>query len=159
MSYYQLTFESAVDRQPKPVTMIRVNPEDGPAPRKAVEVLRAGGVVVFPTEDGYVAGCDALDPGAVQHLCEVTGATSEHLMRFAASREQAARLTGLARPLSHPVPLALMGAADLPIVATAVPPGASPAPTAQHVVFILGDGADLVLDAGRIRRQPAASGR
>ncbi len=159
MSYYQLTFETAVRRQPKPVTIIRVSPDEPQPPRKAVEALRSGGVIAFPTEEGYVVGCDALDSTAVQHLCEVTGAASEHLVRFAASREQAGRLTGLARPLSHPVPLALMRAADLPIAATAVPPGASPAPTAQHVVFILGDAVDLVLDAGHVRRQPVAGGR
>ncbi len=116
MSYYQLTFETAVRRQPKPVTIIRVSPDEPQPPRKAVEALRSGGVIAFPTEEGYVVGCDALDSTAVQHLCEVTGAASEHLVRFAASREQAGRLTGLARPLSHPVPLALMRAADLLLV-------------------------------------------
>ncbi len=156
MSYYHLTFEAAVTRQPKPVTIIRVGPGEAQPPRKAVEALRSGGLIVFPTEDGYLVGCNALDPTAVQHLCRVTGVGSEHLVRFAASREQERRLTGLARPLSHPLPVGLMRATDLPIAATAVPPGGSPAPTAQHVVFILGDAADLVLDAGPIRRQPVA---
>ncbi len=159
MSYYQLTFETAVRRQPKAVTIVRVGLDEVQPPRKAVEVLRSGGVIVFPTEEGYVVGCDALDPTAVQRLCQVTGAASDNLVQFAASREQAGRLTGLARPLSHPVPLALMRAADRPMAATAVPPGGSPAPTAQHVVFILGDAMDLVLDAGPIRRQLVAGGR
>jgi tRNA A37 threonylcarbamoyladenosine synthetase subunit TsaC/SUA5/YrdC len=159
VSYYQLTFQAAVGRQPKRLAIIRVNPEDSSAPRKAVDVLRAGGLIVFPTEEGYLVGCDALDPAAVQRLCEVTGAGSEHLVRFAATREQGARLTGLARPLAHPVPLALMRAADLPMAATAVPPGALPPPTAQHAIFIVGDGVDLVLDAGPVRRQPVAGRR
>jgi tRNA A37 threonylcarbamoyladenosine synthetase subunit TsaC/SUA5/YrdC len=158
VSYYQLTFQTAVDRQPKPVAIIRVSPEDPQAPRKAVDVLRAGGLIVFPTEEGYLVGCDALDPAAVQRLCDVTRAGSEHLIRFAATREQGARLTGLARPLAHPIPLELMRAADLPLAATAVPPGALAAPTAQHVIFVLGDAVDLALDAGRIRRQSVAGG-
>lgn len=151
MTYYSLTFETAVDRQQEPVTILAVNPDDGPAPRKAVEVLRSGGLIVFPTGDGYLVGCNALDARAVGRLCEVTGAAAGHLVRFAATREQERQLNGPARPATHPVPAGLMRAAGLPIVATTVPPGAAPSPTAQHVVFILGDGVDLVLNAGRTR--------
>lgn len=159
MSYYQLTFETAVRRQPKPVTIIRVSPGEAEPPRKAVEVLRSGGLIVFPTDEGYVVGCNALDPTAVQRLYQVTGAGPEHLVRFAASPEHAGQLTEPARPLTHSCPRALMRAADLPLAAAAVPPGGSPVPTAQHVVFIVGDAVDLVLDAGPVRRQPAGGGR
>jgi tRNA A37 threonylcarbamoyladenosine synthetase subunit TsaC/SUA5/YrdC len=159
VSYYRLTFETGVERQQAPVVIIRADADGGQAPRRAVDVLRAGGLIVFPTEEGYLIGCNALDPGAVRRLCQVTGAQEGELVRFAGSPEQAARLGDAPRPLHHPVPLALMRDADLPMAATACPAGASPAPTAQHVVFVLGDAADLVLDAGPIRGQPVALGR
>jgi tRNA A37 threonylcarbamoyladenosine synthetase subunit TsaC/SUA5/YrdC len=159
VSYYGLTFETAIDREQKPVTIISVNPDDAPVPRMAVDAMRAGRLIIFPTEDGYLVGCNALDPRAVGRLCEVTGASREHLLRFAAAPEHEAWLNGPAHPLRHPVPLGLMRAANLPMVASACPPGAAPAPTAQHVVFILGDAVDLVLNAGPIRRQPVLAGR
>jgi tRNA A37 threonylcarbamoyladenosine synthetase subunit TsaC/SUA5/YrdC len=159
VSYYGLTFEIGVDRQQEPVTILRVDLDDAPVPRRAIEVLRAGGLIVFPTEDGYLVGCNALDARAVRRLSEVTGAAAEDLLRFAATREQERWLSGPARPVTHKVPVGLMRAANLPIVATAVPPGSAPAPSAQHLVFILGDAVDLVLNAGRSRPHPVPAGR
>lgn len=160
MSYYSLSFDAVVHRQPQRVSMIRVDPGDGAAPRKAVEALRAGGLLAFPTGKGYLVGCSALDPEAVRRLCEVTGAAPDGLVRFAASREQADRLDASGDRLGGPVcishdsvPLALMRGADTLIAATTSAPGAPPAPTAQHVVFVLGDRLDLILDAGA--RHPA----
>ena len=159
MSYYGLTFEIGVDRMQEPVPIIRVHPDDAPVPRVASETLRAGGLVVLPTEDGYLIACNALDPGAVRRLCGVTGAALEDLVRFAAAPEHEVWLSGPIRSTHHPVPAGLMRATHLPLAAAAVPPGAGPAPTAQHVVFRIGDAADLVLDAGPVGRQPAPAGR
>jgi L-threonylcarbamoyladenylate synthase len=159
VNYYGLTFEPGIDRQQRPVSIISVNPEDGAAPRMAVQALREGGLIVFPADEGYLVGCNALDPRAVGRLCDVTGATRDHLIRFAGTPEQERWLSGPARTPAHPVPLALMRAAGLPLVATAVPPGAAPAPTAQHVVFILGDAVDVVLNAGAVRRDLERPGR
>ncbi len=158
VSYYSLSFDASVHHHPEPVSIIRVDPGDGAAPRKAVEALRAGGLLAFPTGEGYLVGCSALDPEAVRRLCKVTGATSYGLLRLAASRAQADRLGGSGgevRISTDPVPLALMHDTDTPIAATPSRPGASPAPTAQHVVFVLGDRLDLILDAGAMTRQPA----
>lgn len=152
MSYYGLTFNAAVDRQAEHVRIVRADPEEA-APRRAVEVLRSGGLVVFPTEAGYLVGCDALNPRAIRRLCEVTGATRETLLQFAATPEQADRLVGAVHPLRHPVALALMREAGAPLAAAACRPGAPLVPSAQHAVFVLGDGADLVLDAGTITLQ------
>lgn len=143
----------------EPVRIIRVHPDDAPVPRAACETLRAGGLIVFPTEEGYLVGCNALDPGAVRRLCEVTGATLEDLVRFAAFPEHERWLSGPIRATRHPVPVGLMRAAQLPLAAAAAPPEAGPAPTPQHVVFRIGDAADLVLDAGVVRRQPVPAGR
>jgi tRNA A37 threonylcarbamoyladenosine synthetase subunit TsaC/SUA5/YrdC len=159
VNYYNLTFQPAVSRQPGPMAIIPVGPDEETAPRRAVEVLREGGLIVFPTEDGYLVGCNALNAGAVARLCEETGATRDLLIRFAAMPHQESWLNGPARALRHPVPLGLMRAANLPLVATAVPLGGPPAPTVQHVVFVLGDRVDLVLDAGPVRRHLVPAGR
>ena len=156
MSYYSLSFDTAVDHVPRPVPIIRVDPQDTTAPRKAVKTLRAGGLVVFPTAEGYMVGCSSLDATAVRRLTEVTGVAPDALVQLAASREQADRLRGPVRITTDPVPLALMRDAGTPMAATACRPGARPAPTAQHVVFVLGDNVDLVLDAGAVGREPAA---
>jgi tRNA A37 threonylcarbamoyladenosine synthetase subunit TsaC/SUA5/YrdC len=159
VTYYGLTFQPAVDRQQEPIAMISVSAGEPAAPRRAVKMLRGGGLIVFPVDQGYLVGCNALDARAVGCLCDVTGATRDRLLRFAADPQQERWLSGPSTPLAHPVPLALMRDAGLPLVATAVPPGTDPAPQAQHVVFVLGDRADLVLDAGPVRHQPVLAGR
>lgn len=40
---------------------------------RAAEILRAGGLVVFPTETVYGVGCDATNPNAVARLYEAKG--------------------------------------------------------------------------------------
>ncbi|MDR7422904.1 MAG: Sua5/YciO/YrdC/YwlC family protein [Armatimonadota bacterium] len=155
--YYGLTFQTAVDREPRPVTMYRVDPTNGTAPRRAVEVLRGGGLVVLPTDRGYVVACNALHAPAVARLRALTGVAYDALLWFAATPEQAAQLAVAPQPLHHPVALALMEAAGVPLAAAPARAGGRPAPSAQHVVFVVGDAVDLVLDAGPIVRDLAAS--
>ncbi|MGH7312792.1 MAG: L-threonylcarbamoyladenylate synthase [Candidatus Rokuibacteriota bacterium] len=45
----------------------------GPARERAVEVLKAGGLVAFPTETFYGLGAHALDASAVRHAFELKG--------------------------------------------------------------------------------------
>jgi L-threonylcarbamoyladenylate synthase len=54
------------------VVVLRADP-DAPAPRRAVEALRAGGVVVYPTDTVYGLGCDATNPAAVRRVFEIKG--------------------------------------------------------------------------------------
>lgn len=51
------------------------NPDniDRRAIRQAVEVLRNGGIVIYPTDTLYAMGCDALDSKAVDRLCRIKG--------------------------------------------------------------------------------------
>ena len=37
---------------------------------KAVEVLREGGIVIYPTDTIYALGCDALNVRAVERICQ-----------------------------------------------------------------------------------------
>ena len=45
---------------------------------EAVEALRAGELVVFPTETVYGLGCNASDPAAVRKIFEIKGRPSDH---------------------------------------------------------------------------------
>ncbi len=45
---------------------------------EAVEALRAGELVVFPTETVYGLGANAMDPGAVRKIFETKGRPADH---------------------------------------------------------------------------------
>lgn len=64
----------------------------------AVEILRAGRLVAFPTETVYGLGADASNPAALRRLFEAKG-----------------------RPTSHPVIVHVRGASDLPRWAREIP--------------------------------------
>jgi L-threonylcarbamoyladenylate synthase len=49
-----------------------------PAIAEAVEVLRAGGLVAFPTETVYGLGADAANPAALRRLFAVKGRPTDH---------------------------------------------------------------------------------
>lgn len=54
---------------------IKIYPEN-PNPRevaKAVNVLRDGGLVVYPTDTVYAIGCDAMNVRAVERICALKG--------------------------------------------------------------------------------------
>lgn len=55
--------------------LIKIYPEN-PNPRemaKAVEVLKEGGLIVYPTDTVYAIGCDALNVRAVERICKLKG--------------------------------------------------------------------------------------
>jgi len=54
--------------------------EDNPNERdilKVVEVLKGGGVVIYPTDTIYAIGCDINDVKAVQRVCQLKGLKPE----------------------------------------------------------------------------------
>ncbi|MBX7124610.1 MAG: threonylcarbamoyl-AMP synthase [Cyclobacteriaceae bacterium] len=56
-----------------PAELLQIHPVN-PEPRKiaqAVEVLREGGIIVYPTDTIYGIGCDLLNRRAVERLCRV----------------------------------------------------------------------------------------
>jgi len=157
--------------------------------RRAAELLRAGGLVAFPTETVYGLGANALDSRAVERIYKAKGRpASSPLIVHVDSVEMARSLTtewpseagalaerfwpgpltlviakaailpgivtanletvGLRVP-SHPVALALIRAAGVPVAAPSANPftGLSPT-TAAHVRENLGDRVDIVLDGG-----------
>lgn len=53
-----------------------------PEPRKinhSVEVLRKGGIIVYPTDTVYGIGCDLINRRAVERLCQIIGTKPQKL--------------------------------------------------------------------------------
>jgi L-threonylcarbamoyladenylate synthase len=162
--------------------------------RRAADVLRAGGLVAFPTETVYGLGANALDPAAVGGIFAAKGrpATNplivhvdgEAMLRAVAASWPPAAAALAARfwpgPLTlvlprtaavpdvvtgggptvavrmpgHPVALALIRAAGVPLAAPSANRSSELSPTrAAHVLAGLGGRIDLVLDGG-----PTANG-
>ncbi len=97
--------------------------------KTAVVVLRAGGLVVFPTETTYGAGVDATNPEAVQKLLAYKARREGKPLSIAVTdlemAEQFVVLTDQARQLYHqflPGPLTVVSTA-LPLHQSGVAPG------------------------------------
>jgi L-threonylcarbamoyladenylate synthase len=156
---------------------------------RAARILRAGGLVAFPTETVYGLGANALDAEAVARIYAVKGRppTSPLIVHVASIEmaqslvanwpETAARLArkfwpgpltlvlekqsaipaivtanlptvGLRMP-AHPVALALIQAAGVPLAAPSANRFTELSPTtAEHVRRALGSEVDLILDGG-----------
>ncbi|MDX2191746.1 MAG: L-threonylcarbamoyladenylate synthase [Gemmatimonadales bacterium] len=160
-----------------------------PAIVEAARVLRAGGLVAFPTETVYGLGANALDAAAVRAIFAAKGRPSSnpviaHVPDVAAARRLVRAWPAAAQQLataywpgpltlvlpkaadvpavltagqgavavrcpSHPVALALLRAAGVPIAAPSANPSTQLSPTlARHVVEHLRGRVDLVLDGG-----------
>jgi len=53
--------------------LITINPQN-PQPRlirKAVEILKAGGIVIYPTDTYYGIGCDLMNPKAIERIYQL----------------------------------------------------------------------------------------
>lgn len=157
--------------------------------KEAAELLRAGGLVAFPTETVYGLGAHALDERAVERIYEAKGRPSlnpliVHVASTQLARELALDWTEAAEAVArafwpgpvtlvvrkrdiipdivtaglntvglrvpaHPVALALLDEAAIPVAAPSANRSTHVSPTtAQHVVRGLGDAVDLVLDGG-----------
>lgn len=84
--------------------------------RKAAEILKSGGLVVFPTETVYGLGADALDASAVRKIYELKGRPANsplivHVASVDHARELAAEWPEIAEQLARdywPGPLTLV---------------------------------------------------
>lgn len=155
----------------------------------AGELLRAGGLVAFPTETVYGLGAHALDAAAVRRVFEAKGRPVDnplivHLAGPERLGELAAEVTPLAARLAevfwpgpltlvldargavprvttggldtvavrvpdHPVALALLEEAEVPVAAPSANRSGRPSPTTPgHVLADLGGRIDAVVDGG-----------
>ena len=72
MSYYGLTFHNREVPQ-RPMPIIRVDRAETRAPRRAVDMLRDGAAVVFPTDTVYGVGCRIDHAPAVLRIYDLKG--------------------------------------------------------------------------------------
>ena len=179
----------AQGRLPTRVMVVRPGEEDGPAVQEAGAVLRAGGLVAFPTETVYGLGAGALDEQAVAGIFKAKGRPADNplivhidsaagLGRYFRQVPERARVlaahfwpgpltlvlrddnrfpaivsgglgTVAVRVPDHPVALALIRAAGVPVAAPSANVSGRPSPTtAAHVLDDLDGCIDLVLDGG-----------
>lgn len=158
----------------------------------AGEILRSGGLVVFPTETVYGLGANALDADAVASIFRAKGRPSDnplivHICRIDQVYDLADDLTVQARrvaeafwpgPLTlilpkkpcipaqvtagldtvalrmpdHPVALALLDIAGVPVAAPSANTSGKPSPTtAEHVLRDLDGKVDMIVDGGSCR--------
>ncbi len=62
-------------------TFLEIHPKN-PEPRKiaqVVEVLRQGGIIVYPTDTIYGIGCDLMNRKAIERLCSIVGIKPQKL--------------------------------------------------------------------------------
>lgn len=71
MSYYSLTFGNLSRRSIGQLPIVRVEPDEERAPRRAIEAIRRGQIVVFPTDTVYGLGCRIDDERAVRRIFEI----------------------------------------------------------------------------------------
>jgi tRNA threonylcarbamoyl adenosine modification protein (Sua5/YciO/YrdC/YwlC family) len=84
--------------------LIRIHPET-PDPRqvkKAVEVLRDGGVIIYPTDGVYAFGCDIYRSKSVERIAQLKGIKPEKA-DFSFVFDELSRITEFARPVDTPV--------------------------------------------------------
>jgi L-threonylcarbamoyladenylate synthase len=156
---------------------------------EGARVLRAGGLVAFPTETVYGLGAHALDADAVQRIYEAKGRPAVnpiivHVASLGAARALASDWTPAAEKIAqafwpgpvtivvrkraevpaivtaggdtvglripaHPIALALLEQAGVPVAAPSANLSTQVSPTtAQHVERGLGDRVDLIIDGG-----------
>ncbi|MCL4106255.1 UNVERIFIED_CONTAM: hypothetical protein GTU68_061097 [Idotea baltica] len=156
---------------------------------KAAAILRAGGLVAFPTETVYGLGANGLDPEAVAKIFKAKGRPQDnplilHLSHPKQVYELAKEVPPMAERLmaefwpgpltlvlkrselvsdlvtggldtvalrmpSHPIALALVAAAGIPIAAPSANLSGKPSPTsASHVMRDLNGRIQMILDGG-----------
>lgn len=113
----------------RPCTRALVLPADAEGIRRAAAVLRAGGLVAFPTETVYGLGADAWDAEATRRVFDAKGRPADnplivHVADHGGLAEVAAAVSPLARRLAArfwpgPLTVVVEAAADLPPVTTA----------------------------------------
>lgn len=179
----------------KQTKVLRINEPDQPDRESlaaAGEILRSGGLVVFPTETVYGLGANALDADAVAAIFQAKGRPSDnplivHICRLDQIYDLAEDFTVQAQrvaeafwpgPLTlilpkkpsipaqvtagldtvalrmpdHPIALALLDIAGVPVAAPSANTSGKPSPTtAEHVLRDLEGKVDMVVDGGSCR--------
>ena len=84
--------------------LLRINPDkpDNDSIEKAAAVLRAGGVIIYPTDTVYGIGCDITQPKALDKLCRIKGIKLSEA-KFSIICHDLSHLADFTRPIPNPV--------------------------------------------------------
>lgn len=84
--------------------LLRINPDkpDENSIRKAADILRAGGIIIYPTDTVYGIGCDITQPKALEKLCRLKGIKLAEA-NFSIICHDLSHLSDFARPISTSV--------------------------------------------------------
>lgn len=84
--------------------LLRINPDkpDDASVRKAAEILREGGLIIYPTDTVYGIGCDITQTKALEKLCRLKGITLEK-SNFSIICHDLSHLSDFTRPISTTV--------------------------------------------------------
>lgn len=84
--------------------LLKIHPES-PEMRKisrVIEVLRNGGIIIYPTDTVYGIGCDLMNKKAIQRLLQIKGIKAKHLnLSFICN--DLSQIASFTRPISNPV--------------------------------------------------------
>ena len=133
----------------------RVNPEPRLI-RRAAEVIRAGGVIAYPTDSCYALGCHIGDKAALDRIRAIytflMPATRETPRRLQHDRR---RTIGIRVP-DHVVPRQLLAELGEPIMTSTLmlPGDDAPLNDGREIAKRLSNDLDLVLDGGPCGLEP-----
>lgn len=115
MSLYSRTFWNHPTLSIPKITIIRVDQDERQMPRKAVELIRTGGLVAYPTDTVYGLGTSIFQEGGVRRIFEVKGRPTNEplpvLVADVAQAEELAMVSSVARDLMNrfwPGPLTIV---------------------------------------------------
>ncbi len=83
--------------------LLRIHPID-PQPRlirQVVEILRSGGIIIYPTDTVYGIGCDILQADAIERICRLKGIDS-HKANLSFICNDLSHLSEYTKPISTP---------------------------------------------------------
>jgi tRNA threonylcarbamoyl adenosine modification protein (Sua5/YciO/YrdC/YwlC family) len=84
--------------------LLRTNPEkpDSDTIHRAAEILRSGGIIIYPTDTVYGIGCDITQPKALEKLCRLKGIQLSKA-NFSIICHDLSHLSDFTRPISNSV--------------------------------------------------------
>lgn len=82
--------------------LLRIHPIDPQARliRQAADILRNGGVIIYPTDTVYGIGCDILNAAAIERVCRIKG-IEPHKANLSFICNDLSHLSEYTRPLSR----------------------------------------------------------
>jgi len=83
--------------------LMHIHPVDPQARliRQAVDILRSGGVIIYPTDTVYGIGCDILQSQAIERICRIKG-IQPHKANLSFICNDLSHLSEFTKPISTP---------------------------------------------------------